>query len=448
MDTIKAKKPHSLSLTLAGFLIVLALTFAFIHWPLIFITVSFYLFLTYFLVVNSKAGIIFLALSFPLVRNSFAAITGSFMPILFYGVFIAGIMALIYGNVLGFKLKIPPLMMDKYLLILTVYIFFSIVVFSSEKAYGMEKLKYLLMNIILFYLTILLVKDEFDLEQVFKAVFYFGVFFTIFSLLSYLDLEPFFGNELAGRFAALGMNPIWMARYFSYAILIELYFILKYLPEWHNHLGKLVLLTVLILVQLYFSMLTGSRGPLAAMLFALVCTTFFHFRKNFKLSYLIGVLLLIASVFAVAISFVPAEISQRLLSQDVAGQSTTMIRLVINIEALFMFWSSKIFGIGFGGFNMIFLKYPHNIMTEVLSELGLIGFTLLIAIFVLAIKYLIAIAKKIDLLKFYFILTILLASFANANLSGHLGSNFFFFFSLSLIYAARQIGVEENRDES
>lgn len=439
-------KTKPLSYTLAGFLAVFALTFAFIHWPLLFVTVSFYLFLTYCLIVNSKAGILFLALSFPLVRNSYAAITGNFMPILFYSVFIAGILLILYGNVLGYKLKFPPLMMDKYILILTAYIFISIVLFSSEKAYGMEKFKSLLTNIILFYLPVLLVREETDLEQIFKAVLYFGIFFTLFSLLSYIGLEQFFGRDFAGRFSSLGINPIWMARYLSYAILIELYYLLKFLSGWDRHIGKICLLTGMIFLQMYFAMLTGSRGPIVAMLFALILTAAFHFRKNFKLSYLIGFLLLIASAFIVVISFVPAEIARRLLSQDVAGQSTTMIRLFINLEALFMFWGSKLIGVGFGGFNIIYLKYPHNIITEVLAELGLVGFALLMAIFVLAVKYLFAIAKKIALLKFYFIIAVLLASFANANLSGHIGSNFFFFFSLGLIYAARQIDYQEKKD--
>lgn len=429
------------ALTLLATLSVLAITLFFLHKPLLSLTIVFYIFLLHCLIVNNKTGVIFLALSFPLVRNSFAAVTGNFLPVLFYAVFISGLIILMYGNLLGNKIRYPQLMMDKYLLALVLYSAFSILFISSEKAYGIEKLKYLLMNVVLFYLTILVIKKESDLEQVLKAIFFFGIFITFFSIISLLDMEPFFGNELAGRFTSLGMNPIWLARYFSYAILIEIYYIFKFIPNWDRHLGKISLLTLLILLQLFLSFLTGSRGPIAAMLMALMIPVLIYWGVNFKLSYIITLVGLIFIVFAVIMRFVPSYIAQRLLTQDIGGQNTTMIRLLINFEAILMFRQNIITGIGFGGFNMIYLKYPHNIITEIMSELGIPGLLLLIAIMFLAIKYFIAIVGDISRLKVNFILVLLLASFANANLSGHIGSNFFFFFSLALLYAARQVTI-------
>ena len=429
---------------------VLALTIGFIDFPIYLSILIFYCFIVVTILVNGKVGIILLALCFPLMPKSYEVLTGDLVPSLFYASFLIGVVIIVYRNIIGYRLKLPTLMLDKYLLILTAYMLFSLLFISSQKVYGFEKFRYFLMNLALFYLTICLIKKERDLEDVIKAILYFGILFTFFATLSFVGLEKYFGNTfpLTDRFSTMGLNPIMVSRYLSYAILVEVYYLFKYLSDWKSHLAKMLLLSLLILYQLFLSMLTGSRGPLAASLFAIILLIVISLRSNLKLGYLIGLLSAIGLTLLLAISLVPANIAGRLLLADQAGQSTALIRLWLNMQALIMFWQNMITGSGLGGFNAIYLKYPHNIHTEVLAELGLIGFALLLIIFYLAIKYFLFLRNRVKILNYYFLFTILLSAYINANLSGHIGSNFFFFFSLGLLYAAREISGSVDKDKT
>ena len=375
-----------------------------------------------------------LALSFPLIRNSYAAISGSFLPILFYSVFIAGLVFIFYGNILGYRVKIPVTLVEILLVVFTFYLVYSLFRITDDRLYGGEKLRYFLINIILFYLPVLLVKRQEDLVKVFKSILFFGFFMTAYAVLSYLDLETYFGVTGSGRFATLGMNPIWMARYLTYAILCELFFINIYRKDLMQNIGKISILVLIILVQLFFAFLTGSRGPILAAMLGVIAVILIHVR--FRLSYLILILGFIVLLMILILSFVPLDIANRLLSRDTAGQTTTLLRVMTNLDALQVFWQNKIFGAGLGSFNMFYLKYPHNILTESLAEFGIIGFSILVTIIFTGFIYLVRISKKIPHSSFFLILALYIASFVNANLSGHIGSNFYLFLSLGMIVAA------------
>jgi len=435
---LQPQKILSNKLTLLFFAILtLLITIVFIEKTLLVVTLVFYLFIAYTLVVSWKTGIILLALNFALLPSSFTAITGNFHSFFFYGAFISGLIFVLYAGILGYRVEIPSLMMDKYMLLFALYLVFSLVVVTGERAYGLEKTKYFLMNVILFYLPILLVKKKEDLEECLRAILYFALFFTVFALLSYFDLEQYYGRSIAGRFSSLGQNPIWMARYFSYAILIEMYYLVKLSPRFAANLGKIILLIVLMSIQLYLAMMTASRGPILAMIIALVVVLFIV--AKFRISYLLYSAAIVGLVILTAVNIVPEDVIARLLTREAGGQTTTLLRIVSNLDALEMFMSNKVFGAGIGAFNIYYLKYPHNILTEVLAELGITGFVLISLILGLSVVYLYKLRNSLDKKQYYFLIALIVSAFINANLSGHIGSNFYLFLSFGLIYSVVDI---------
>jgi len=228
-----------------------------------------------------------------------------------------------------------------------------------------------------------------------------------------------------------------MARYFSYAILIEMYYLVKLSPRFAANLGKIILLIVLMSIQLYLAMMTASRGPILAMIIALVVVLFIV--AKFRISYLLYSAAIVGLVILTAVNIVPEDVIARLLTREAGGQTTTLLRIVSNLVALEMFMSNKVFGAGIGAFNIYYLKYPHNILTEVLAELGIIGFVLISLILGLSVVYLYKLRNSLDKKQYYFLIALIVSAFINANLSGHIGSNFYLFLSFGLIYSVVDI---------
>ncbi len=101
---------------------------------------------------------------------------------------------------------------------------------------------------------------------------------------------------------------------------------------------------------------------------------------------------------------------------------------------------NKIFGIGIGSFgysllNTEKLSYPHNIITEILSENGILGFSLFLLIVIYTLFSIVKLnrSKKENFAVKSFVISLFISSFLNANISGHIGRNLFFWLSMGLI---------------
>jgi O-antigen ligase len=111
---------------------------------------------------------------------------------------------------------------------------------------------------------------------------------------------------------------------------------------------------------------------------------------------------------------------------DFIKSGGVVVRITLWDIAIKMFLDNYIFGAGLGGFETNFystlgaqLHYPHNIILEVLSELGIIGFILFCIVFVLTLLKLKNYSIKIFIL--------FLFSFYLALFSKDLSSNPFLF---------------------
>jgi O-antigen ligase len=119
---------------------------------------------------------------------------------------------------------------------------------------------------------------------------------------------------------------------------------------------------------------------------------------------------------------------------------TTLLRLQAFQTAKNLFFTNPILGVGTGGFEQFSaLVYPHNVILELASELGIFGviaFTIMIiyAMF-LGIKLLrsqIASALEQNLSKVFFAL--LLFSLINSQISGEISGNYELWFSVAGIW--------------
>jgi len=421
--------------------------FAYILYNFPFITaiIILLLFTGFLLIFDRKLAIAFILFSLPILYYSLMILFKMDSGLFYYFWFFLLILYFIYNNIVQGD-KIPFSISWFHIIILSflVYAVFSTFFISQEKGYGFEKITFWCTSLFICYILISNSKDEKDLEKYLLGMTYFGGFFVLLSLLSYHhsthNLNPAYG----GRFTILNINPIWAARYLSYSILADLYFIKKYWYNVNQNLLKILMLFILLILQMGFLLLTGSRGPLFGLILALSIISILKYKINFvKLTAFCVCIILLLTI---AFWLLPENIVARLTSSNKEGQTTFSIRVLLNDQALRIFLQNKLFGIGFGGFMKVNpFKYPHNIFTEVLCELGIVGFILLNIIFGYTVKMLWTLRKKLTQDMFYVLTGFFAAAFMNSNLSGHIGINNYLWISIGLIYTAYYITFKQEK---
>jgi hypothetical protein len=161
---------------------------------------------------------------------------------------------------------------------------------------------------------------------------------------------------------------------------------------------KSLLVTLLrvaaLLVGLSVSFFVGSRGQLVFSLFvAVLCYPIAHEIKDIKQFFIrtgsVGITLLLVA-FVAKVFLLGSEATERFSSESIsAGIDSRMYYITELMSA----WGSNpanyLQGLGTGAFNAVVphgqegFNYPHNVVVEVLTHHGLIGFTLLCLIFLI-----------------------------------------------------------------
>ena len=223
----------------------------------------------------------------------------------------------------------------------------------------------------------------------------------IFLLFVDINILHLLANPSKGRFLySYFLNPIYLARSCGLAIL-ALIFLQR------NRLNRVSLLLFIILfLGLYIA---GSRGPVMALLGVFYAKFIFGPYKN--KSVITIVMVVFTGFIAVAFS---NEIYGFFVREDTSIESSLAVRFELLIIAKDMFIKNIFFGEGLGSFsNHSYLGYPHNLIMEVLSELGLIGGFYLLLISIAGVKL-----PKDDV---FFLMFVFI--FLNANFSGNFSNN-------------------------
>lgn len=143
----------------------------------------------------------------------------------------------------------------------------------------------------------------------------------------------------------------------------------------------------LALIMLALMLRAGVRGQMIAVFVSWIACAIFNGRGKSLAVYFLIIFTasLLLAPFAFEAFFQGSDDLLARFSSDELARGTDD-RLVMQIELLNSYWSgdllTTIFGLGSSASYSYFGIYPHNIFIEVLCELGLVGFFLIVFIFV------------------------------------------------------------------
>lgn len=226
---------------------------------------------------------------------------------------------------------------------------------------------------------------EFKLWKYFSYLFSFSavllaIFIFIENYEAILSLSP---DRLGGTFGNL--NSIGLI--FSLASFVTLFLLIHFKKN-------IILLIVFFLIDLFFAILTGSRGALVVLFLSNLLLIYFSLAKKYKLIF--GLVFIFAIVFAVIVLQFPifSSLKDRLVSAVVSllsggtiGDASSNQRFAMFEEGLYLFCKSPIFGNGFGSFSALSNQgvYSHSNISEMLCNFGIIGSIIWIAPLIYAI---------------------------------------------------------------
>lgn len=240
------------------------------------------------------------------------------------------------------------------------------ILYSPLPSQGLVKAgKYLSMNLYIFFAAMLFINDLDKLKNLIKAIALVGMVVATVSIV-YIACA---GVGSITRFALPAQNPIWFARGMGMSLLATLF-----LLELTNKKLERFVYIFFISIMLFLLYTAGSRGPALA----LIASLFFYFfllqRKRFNFLKKLFFFLLIFISVKLSVVIAPEHIWNRMLNLFSRFDLTTFYRLRAFETAKDLFFDNPLKGVGtagFGYFNM--LSYPHNIVLELASELGIWG---------------------------------------------------------------------------
>jgi O-antigen ligase len=254
----------------------------------------------------------------------------------------------------------------QYFILLSLYLILSWFLMTNSKVSDDKLMVYLyavffpMVIIFLCSITISYSFENYNRNVNFAIISYASIWLSFFMVI--VGLAEYFNGRLMG----LGIdNPIWYGRLLGIPILAALFFGKNSFLKW---------LTIIIGLILVYQ--TGSRAVLLGLI--LCFFIYGHHRKKFsRLLYIIIPL----GISVIAIYLVATE--------GYGNVHSVAHRLAYWKVGLEMFYQSPLFGMGIGNFGLAYgdiniLKYPHNLLIEILAELGLFGFILFI-LFILSV---------------------------------------------------------------
>lgn len=188
----------------------------------------------------------------------------------------------------------------------------------------------------------------------------------------------FFGNtNMNGRLNLSNGQRTMDPNYFvvGLSLLVSIKFF-KILNRESNIVNVIELLSLLLI-----SFMTGSRGGLIAILFAmLVLFLFSNIKTKNKIMFIVVMPIFVLILFKVGTQIIPQNVLERFSLENIEkGRGTG--RIDIWIHALKMYSNNNVFrilfGSGFGTFQSVYSydgHIAHNTFIQVLTEFGAIGF--------------------------------------------------------------------------
>lgn len=297
--------------------------------------------------------------------------------------------------------------------------------YSNNVNYGLDKLKGLLINVLTSIIAFYFILKNFN-EQTLKIfIFLFislGICLTVI-LLTQSNIS------YDGRTEILLWSHSGTGRFLGFSFIVSIYYF--YMKR--NNIS--FIFTIIIIFGV---ILSGSRAVIIFLLPFYLISIFNFIKNNTKILYrqFLPIILLVIISFILYIHYNLPRLETRFINiatLNFAVDDSLNFRLEGLYKAIYMIKENPIFGWGIGGYDINFseykssgfMRYPHNIIIEVLVELGILGSLYFIATMVTVFINLFNINKYLFL---FFIFAFLTALF-----SGDIQYQKALFISISLL---------------
>jgi O-antigen ligase len=244
-------------------------------------------------------------------------------------------------------------------------------------------------GLLFFVLLIFHLDNQKKLKRLIFTVLWSSTLVSVYGILQYLALDPIAWNEpayLTGRITSTLGQPNFLGQYLLLVVPLAVYGFFLARNFWMRFF--IILLNFSLLISL---VLTASRACWLGLIAEGVIFLFFKFKKKINLFYILGIILIIITLFFI---FPDSFLKQRAQSIFNLSEGSNKIRILFYQAAWDDFKSAdlkrKIFGYGPDTLSLVFEKYyqkdwgiyenlnswpdrAHNIFLDNLLQFGIFG---------------------------------------------------------------------------
>jgi O-antigen ligase len=342
------------------------------------------------------------------------------------------------------KIKEKSLIISVGYIVFVLYAFLSLI-WSPGVVYANQKVFYMATLVLwsLMGASMIIAQDRDRIKRFFIVFIIFAFWVAIESAKTYI-------NHGVGFLTALGGNYLGIGRVIGAGALI----VLIYSIFWaKNNWIKFFSLSIFGCFM-WILFVAGGRGPLISTYLACLGPISVGWRFDFNNSLRIkkyaifgGIIIFILIIIVLAL-YVSGSLTltiKRMFVLFEEGHGASAGARIAYYNNAYNYWAKKpILGYGIGAWPIInsavdVRGYPHNIILEIMVELGLVGLIIFVSLLIIALKYFGPWRTiRDDPLKIL-IFVIFINALANAMVSGDIPDNRFLFFTLGMMTSNTQI---------
>ena len=261
-------------------------------------------------------------------------------------------------------------------------------IYTASPDYGFRKiLRFNTFAVTMFISPLLIIKSPADSKRLLSYFYFLLVIIIGIMLLQFVYFLKWgdFGIVLAywNRISIPGANPIQVSRYLAIGAAMMIALLIRNKPSQSLHYFAILFVILLSII------LSGSRGPLVSIIIGSIVYAILYERKHSSRIFGYGILAI--GTIITLLLLLPESLTQRFfdISQGSVIMTQQGVRRISTIATRFEFWSMSLqawfssitsffIGLGAGSFSSLFIWrdwrwYPHNLIFEIIAELGLIG---------------------------------------------------------------------------
>ena len=333
--------------------------------------------------------------------------------------------------------------------------------YTSNLNYGMTKtIEFITLTTLACFAPFFLFRSAITFERFLKTFIVLGVLLSIIVLatspysfkyyyteISYAKFETFVGSNYLAIQYILGIA----------SLSILYYFLLK------NVSKKQTICLILLLIFFCISFLySPGKGPIVSFFFTIILMTISSLRFknkkiliNMKIVNYAFLIMAIGGLLMFSIGWVFILRTKALFIPEYYGRVERLENAKIAFE---LFYNHPLSGIGIGGFGVFSAEiegikekfiYPHNILLEIISELGLFGLIFFIILIGFAFKQLFYLKNKYRCSNLFpltnVVISLLIFSFLTSLFSGNINNQLLFAWIGTVYTLEQMVKYEENK---